>query len=375
MSTYNDVSHTSENIKDSINKFYNSRNKLIVNTPAGTMVTASCNGTTFTSTNYSGLHTFYYDQYGIWTITASNSQLQATDTVNIEELKDYTIDMLIVDSDLNKNTWKTIQSVAQQSMGSSYWPIGALKEITLSGTLGTGVGALTFPCPSGTSYPWDSTFYVYIIGFDHNSDIEGTGITFQAFKHNSDYGIVDVAFEDDYYGADNSTYNGIFEMETTAKSAPNWVDSYMRGLCNTGDNSFLSILPYDLKSVIKTCVKKNNYYNSGIYETQDNIFLLANTEVYGHTGGTYDIVGQEQYDYYINQTSALEHIRKYCYRTRNGSISGFPTLYQYKTPIYWWTRSPANGTNAKYSFIVGDGTGTVSGPNQYLGFTPAFLVG
>ena len=69
---------------------------------------------------------------------------------------------------LNENTWETISGVSADSTGASYWAVGDRKAVAVSGTVGT-------QSVSGT-------YYVYIIGFNHNSSKEGNGINFGTFK-------------------------------------------------------------------------------------------------------------------------------------------------------------------------------------------------
>ncbi len=62
---------------------------------------------------------------------------------------------------LNNNSWATIKTVSDASKGANYWAIGDRKEVTLNGSVGYGDTARTFS---------NQTYWVYIIGFDHNTD-------------------------------------------------------------------------------------------------------------------------------------------------------------------------------------------------------------
>ena len=79
-----------------------------------------------------------------------------------------TVEAKFVSSVLNENDWSVIKSVADASQGANYWAVGDRKAVTVNGTVGT--------------QAINGTYYVYILGFDHNSSREGTGITFGTFK-------------------------------------------------------------------------------------------------------------------------------------------------------------------------------------------------
>lgn len=64
---------------------------------------------------------------------------------------------------LNDNSWAAIHSVS--GTGASYWAVGDRKAVSVSGTVGT-------KSVSGT-------YYVFILGFNHNG---ATGIDFGTFK-------------------------------------------------------------------------------------------------------------------------------------------------------------------------------------------------
>ena len=88
MATYNSSIAKNE-IDPNLIKFYATRNKIFVTAPTESYVTASHNGTTLQATEVMGTWTFYYDDFGTWTIFASRGQVNATETITIDELKDY----------------------------------------------------------------------------------------------------------------------------------------------------------------------------------------------------------------------------------------------------------------------------------------------
>lgn len=88
---------------------------------------------------------------------------------------------------LNDNSWATISAVSAKSQGPNYWSVGDCKAVLVKGTVGT--------------LSIDQTLWVYILGFDHNSALEGKGITFGCFK-TAQSGGVDVALVDGKYNMD-----------------------------------------------------------------------------------------------------------------------------------------------------------------------------
>ena len=70
---------------------------------------------------------------------------------------------------LDENSWGVIKLVSSLGTGANYWAVGDCKQITMNGKVSDG---LTL-----TNY----TAWVFIIGFNHNTEREGNGITFQGF--------------------------------------------------------------------------------------------------------------------------------------------------------------------------------------------------
>lgn len=368
MSSYQDTSHTSSEIISAIDTFFNCRNKIVVTTNPGARVTATCNNTILVSDSYSGVHHFYYDQFGDWRIDASYGQMQLTDFVSVEELKDYSHDMSIfIDTTLDNNSWQVIQYAARENIGSSYWPIGAIKKITLNGTVNVINGI----------YDDSMTFnnqleYVYIISFIKDRDEYGnTGITFQGFKEEKTFGIKDIALLDSNYNNTNlrnrSSYPGLFYIDNSS-SAATWQNCSMRTkVCGTDVNNpgstFLSVLPEDLRAVLLPAVKKN-YNNISVpsdmsyHTTIDYLFLLDATELSYNDFLSYGNL----YEYYSTYVTTSDRRVKY------GPISRYSS-----SPIYWWTRTSSLPT---WWYVSYEGN-VLNGysKDMLLGFSPAFVVG
>lgn len=361
MATYQS-SYSNDQFLNAINTFYNTRNKIVVTAETGSVVTASCGGTTLSALEDNGTWTFYYTNFGTWTITGTKNQATDTVTLTINELMDYTVSLNIggtVSSTLNNNTWAIIQAVAQDGTGSTYWSVGDTKTISLYGVVAT------------TAFNNDS-YNVFIIGFDHNSVIEGIGITFQLGKNVSTGR--NIALMDNYYDSPISSGQECFAMNVLGQGNTGndygWKGSWMRNhLCGTSlfntDGTIIGLFSEDLRKVLKKIVKYTDNvggatsFSTNVTETDDYVFLLSECELTGEP--TYCNVAesnyQNQYDYYVGGNQA-----KY-----------YPAT---STLITYWLRSPYyDGT----TFVSFDSStlqaSTAVDSSNSLGLSPCFVVG
>lgn len=121
-----------------------------------------------------------------------------------------------------------------------------------------------------------------------------------------------------------------FTMNSSATTSGGWRDSLMR---STNIKKVKEAMPADLKSRLKTMVKKTNITASGTstVETQDDIALLSVREVFGsaETGQTWWASEGEQYEWYAAHNTASDRIIK----RADGSAHS------------WWLRSVYSSTN------------------------------
>lgn len=132
----------------------------------------------------------------------------------------------------------------------------------------------------------NSNYGFFIIDFDHNSEIEGKGISFMGFKTTVNNG-VDIAFVDSNYETEATSG---FVMNTTNTNDGGWASSYMR---NTVIPSFKQALSSSLKNVIKTTTiytdntgttstgSAGSNIASNVTATTDSIYLSAEYEIFG----------------------------------------------------------------------------------------------
>lgn len=260
-----------------------------------------------------------------------------------------------VSSILNNNEWDVISAVSTAGEGENYWSVGDCKEIILDGT----VGELTLS---------NFTTCAFIIGFNHNSNVEGSGrIHFQLAKTALSGG-ADVALCDLMYNS-NVSWTGYFSMNSSDTNSGGWASSQMRtNICGTSLTSYsgtiIAVIPAALRAVLKSVTKyTNNTGNStaasAVTETTDYFFLLSEYEVFGSIsyGNSNEASKQAQYAYYSAGNNKIKH--------KHSSTS---------TTVRWWLRSPRVGGSSSFVIVHNDGTVFGNGATYSLGFAPGFCV-
>ena len=326
---------------------------ITVTVDSGASVALKKDGVTVQTKTSTGTVVFTVTETGAYTVTATKNGQTTSGSVNVVSgTTSYSLTLSFVSSTLNNNEWSVIKSVSDAGQGANYWSIGDRKEVTLNGT----VGALTLS---------NVTTYVFIIGFNHNSGVEGTNrIHFQLGKTALSGG-TDVALCDSYY---NKTGGG-FLMNTSSSNSGGWASSNMRtAICGTSLSSYsgtiIAVIPAALRAVLKSVTKyTDNTGNSSaanaVTATTDYFFLLSEYEVFGtiSRGNTNESSKQAQYSYYSAGNSKVKY---------NHSATS--------AAVIWWLRSPLASNSTR--FVIVDTDGTV---NRYYafysgGFAPGFCV-
>ena len=279
-----------------------------------------------------------------------------------------TVEAKFVSSVLNENDWSVIKSVADASQGANYWAVGDRKAVTVNGTVGT--------------QAINGTYYVYILGFDHNSSREGTGITFGTFKTALSGG-TDICLVDSHYNDYSTGGQKWFNMNHSSNTnSGGWKGCDLRydvlGSTNSNNNdagtttatspvsgTLMAALPSDLRAVMKPM----NIYtdntgggsNTASYVTKsvDYLPLLAEYEIFGTRSyaNSAEQNYQAQYQYYKNGNSKVKY--------RHSSTS---------STAYWWERSPFYYNSSYFCYVDPNG-GASSGYARYsYGLAPAFRV-
>ena len=318
--------------------------RVVVSVTTGTTVTCSKGATTLTATSVDGKCSFNVNDYGVWTVSIDSD----TQTVDVEYVQLYEVTLKTVSSTLNDNDWATIKGVADRSEGANYWSVGDTKQITMNGKVSDGLTLSNY------------STYVYIIGFNHNSSVEGTGIAFGGFKTAQTSGI-DVALCDSVYG--NSKSSGQwFNMNNSATNAGGWSGSRMR---STTLPLVKSALPSDLQAVLKTTTIYSDNTGGGsdtasyVTATQDELYLLAEFEIFGarRYANSAERNHQQQYAYYVAGNSKIK------YRHDNTATS-----------VLWWQRSVVTENAGQFCIVYTNGTTTFYYAFYSIGLAVAFKV-
>ena len=326
---------------------------ITVTVDSGASVVLKKNGTTIQTKTSTGTAVFTVTETGTYTVEATKSSQTVSGTVNVVSgTTSYALTLSFVSSTLNDNDWSVIQSVSDAGKGASYWSIGDRKAITLNGT----VGALTLS---------SVTTHAFIIGFNHNSSVEGTNrIHFQLAKTALSGG-TDVALCDSYYG----NTGGGFRMNTSNTNSGGWASSNMRtALCGTSLSSYsgtiLAVIPAALRAVLKSVTKYTNNTGqstaaSAVTATTDYFFLLSEYEVFGSISyaNSNESSKQAQYAYYSAGNSKIKY--------KHSATS---------TVVFWWLRSPSASNSNCFVYVGTGGTVTNTSAHYSFGFAPGFCV-
>ena len=336
--------------------------KIIASVTSGATVTATKGSLSVSGTSVNGTCTLVVPESGTWTVKATlNGQTSGEKSVTFTY--SYAVALSFVSAVLNDNDWATIKAVSDKGEGANYWSVGDRKAVTLNGT----VGHLTL-----SNY----TTYAFIIGFNHNQELEGANRIHFQFAKTALSGGTDVCFCDNQYAEDSDWSEpgvGYFVMNASPTNSGGWKSSQMRTkICGTSLSSYsgtiIAVIPESLRAVLKSVTKYTDNTGDGSAEasavtaTTDYFFLLSEYEVFGSISqaNSNEAIKQEQYAYY----SAGNSKAKYKYDETS-------------TPAIWWLRSPYAGETGKFLYVIATESQEEVGPIYAvpsLGFTPGFCV-
>lgn len=267
---------------------------------------------------------------------------------------------------LDAHTWAEISAISEAGTAESYFSVGDTKAVHLEGT----VGDLTL----------NTTYYVFILGFNHNEDLEGTGIHFGTFK-TAEIGGTDICLWSFMMTSNGSkAYGGWagsdlrYETLGSTDRAPSGYGSSIKSsrvgynateACATNPvaNTLMAALPADLRAVMKPMTKYTDNTGSGSDEAAvtvsiDYLPLLSEFEVSGVRmfGNPYEKNWQKQYEYYA--AISIKERAKYKH-TDN-------------TEANWWTRSVDD--EDFYAVIYTNGGTNSLQCYSSLGVSPIFKV-
>lgn len=244
---------------------------------------------------------------------------------------------------LNNNTPDIIQKTAKAGLAPNYWSVGDKVGILLKGT----ANSLTI----------NDTYYAFILGFNHNSDIEGNNTIHFQFGKNVDG--KDIAFVDNQYNNENNL-DDVFNMNSN-NAASGWENSEMRLFLGI---RFFRIFPADWRKIIPLSPKYSANIGgsdiaSYVRKTSERVWLLSEFEVFGiqSYANSAEQNYQKQYDYYKNGNSKIK--------------------YKYDnilTACYWWLRSVYALSITDFCCVHSNGSISTNAASVSLGLAPAFIV-
>lgn len=255
--------------------------------------------------------------------------------------KTINVTVSLPDTSLANNTPDIIAAAAKSGQAANYWSVGDKVGIAVNGSFG------------GLSY--NNTVYAFILGFNHNSSVEGgNSIHFQFGKTAAG---VDIAFVNSY----GSTSTG-FCMNTSNTNSGGWNNSYMR---KTICPAFLAALPKAWQNIIAACTKYSDNTGGGsntasyVTATSDKIWLLSEMEVQGTRSyaNSAEANYQKQYDYYRNGNSKV----KYQHTATTSACR-------------WWLRSVRASSTNLFCFVGTGGSAGNYAAYYSFGFAPGFKV-
>ena len=255
--------------------------------------------------------------------------------------KTINVTISLPDTSLANNTPDIIAAAAKSGQAANYWSVGDKVGIAVNGSFG------------GLSY--NNTVYAFILGFNHNSSVEGgNSIHFQFGKTAAG---ADIAFVNSY----GSTSTG-FCMNTSNTNSGGWNNSYMR---KTICPAFLAALPTAWQNIIAACTKYSDNTGGGsntasyVTATSDKIWLLSEMEVQGTRSyaNSAEANYQKQYDYYRNGNSKV----KYQHTATTSAC-------------YWWLRSVGASGTRSFCGVGTDGSAGSDSAYYSHGFAPGFKV-
>lgn len=284
---------------------------------------------------------------------------------------------------LDNNDWKTISLASGKGVASSIWSVGDRKSITLSGTVGT--------------LDVSGTYYVYILGFDHNGATNT--VDFGCFKLNdgTDLCLIDgnlgnkshdgtKNFNLNHWGITSSPYNTNYGgwkgcdarydiLGSTDKTPSNYgsmpntsrvgFDATPTCATNPVKDTLIASFPLELRAVMKPMTIYTDNTGNKI-NTEDTVTLsidylplLSEFEIFGTSlrANQYEQNHQAQYSYYAIGNPKIKY--------RHSDIT---------RASRWSCRSPNKGGNGSFCYVDTQGSVSVTDSSFSVGISTVFRV-
>ena len=361
--------------------------QIIATIPSGSSVTCKCGSKTLTATS-TGTVTFNLTGYGTWVVTATKDGQTATESVIVDDVKQYKISLsyfsatLKVTSDSGAvvtatNGTKTFSGTVPSS--------GVLSlTITASGTYtvtATKSGETTDPVSvaittSGQTYSVECLFFNSVLSKNtwaqiakasaagKASQLWSVGDTKDITVGSETLTLVIMGFNHDDLasgGKAGITFGMKNLMATTRRmNASNTNSGGFTGseMYSWLQNTLLPTLPSDLQAVLKSVNKKTSAgsQSSTINTNSMKLFLFSEIEIFGST--TYSKAGEgSQYSYFATAANRIKYLS-------NGSGSAG----------WWWERSPYGSDSSGFCVVDSNGGANCYNANFTVGVCFGFCV-
>ena len=263
---------------------------------------------------------------------------------------------------LEQCTWAEIRQIADAGKAAEYFKAGDTKAVHLKGT--------------ASKLSLDITYYVYILGFDHNLAND------QSAKNTIDFGTFKDASGKDICLISGYSNDSDFYMNTSHTNVGGWKNSYMRNTIlgstkaangNAGTdtatspkaNTLMSCLPAELRAVMKPMTIYTDNVGGGsnsasnVTATVDYLPLLAEYEIFGSNSyaNTNETSHQTQYEYFRDGGSKVKY--------RSDSTG---------STAHWWARSLYRHNSSYFCTVNGYGNASNHHAGYSYGVAPAFRV-
>lgn len=360
--------------------------QIIVTVPSGSSVTCKCGSTTLTATS-SGTVTFDLTDYGTWTVTATKDGQTASESVTVDDVKQYRISLAYFSAILQvtSDVGATVTATGPKTFTGTVPSGGKLSlTITAAGTYsvkatlnGETTDAVSVNVTtSGATYSAECLFFnsvlanntwaqiakasaagkanslwkvgdekditvsgetltLVIMGFDHD-DLESSG------KAGITFGLKNLMANTRAMNSSNTNSGGF-----TGSAMYSWLQ-----------NTLLPTLPSDLQAVLKSVKKKTSAgsQSSTINTNAMKLFLFSEIEIFGST--TYSVSGEgSQYSYFATAANRIKYLS-------NGSGSA----------NIWWERSPRASNSVYFCVVSSNGDAGGSSASSSRGVCFGFCV-
>ena len=330
--------------------------QIIATIPSGSSVTCKCGSKTLTATS-TGTVTFNLTGYGTWVVTATKDGQTATESVVVDNVKQYKISLSYFSATLKvtSDSGATVTATNGTKTFSGTVPTSGVLSLTItaSGTYtvtATKSGETTDPVSvaittSGQTYSVECLFFNSVLSKNTWAQIAKASAAGKASQLWSvgDTKDITVGSETLGFNHDDLASGGkagiTFGLKNLMAStrAMNSSNTNVNGFTGSAmyswlQNTLLPTLPSDLQAVLKSVNKKTSAGNasSTININAMKLFLFSEIEIFGST--TYSAAGEgSQYSYFATAANRIKYLS-------NGSGSAG----------WWWERSPIGSSSSGF---------------------------